>query len=98
MLELFELKFPLSTVLLFPVACYPALAYGLNSPFEFQRFAIYGSILAVSFGINGLKILKLDTFRTGVLFLGALFLYDIFWVFGTSVVGQMMSMNRVNRG
>lgn len=44
------------------------------------------NILGLSFAYNALCLLKLDSFQTGTILLGGLFIYDIWWVFGTEVV------------
>ena len=43
-------------------------------------------ILAVSFAHNAISMIKLDSFRTGTILLTGLFVYDVWWVFGTEVV------------
>jgi len=40
-------------------------------------------ILGVSFCIQAIEMMSLGTFKNGVILLAGLFLYDIFWVFGT---------------
>lgn len=37
-------------------------------------------------------MMKLDSFKTGCILLSGLFLYDIWWVFGTKVVRQPIRM------
>ncbi|KAH9961237.1 signal peptide peptidase-domain-containing protein [Russula dissimulans] len=44
------------------------------------------NILALSFGHEGMSTLKVDSFKTGSILLSGLFLYDIWWVFGTKVM------------
>ena len=51
-----------------------------------KRSALLTDILALSFSHSSLSILKLDKFKTGIILLSGLFLYDIWWVFGTEVV------------
>ena len=36
--------------------------------------------------MNAIELISLDTVSVGCLLLGGLFLYDIFWVFGTDVM------------
>ncbi len=38
-----------------------------------------------------MSLLKIDSFRTGCILLSGLFLYDVWWVFGTTVVRQYLS-------
>ncbi|KAH8119344.1 signal peptide peptidase-domain-containing protein [Phellopilus nigrolimitatus] len=51
-----------------------------------KKSALLTDILALSFSHNALSIMKLDTFKTGIILLSGLFLYDIWWVFGTEVM------------
>ncbi|KAI5123997.1 hypothetical protein M0805_006407 [Coniferiporia weirii] len=51
-----------------------------------KKSALLTDILALSFSHNALSIMKLDTFKTGLILLSGLFLYDIWWVFGTEVM------------
>jgi minor histocompatibility antigen H13 len=44
------------------------------------------NMLSFSFAYSAIKAMKLDGFVTGAALLAGLFLYDIFWVFGTPVV------------
>jgi len=43
-------------------------------------------ILGLSFTHNALALLKIDSFKTGTILLSGLFVYDIWWVFGTEVM------------
>ncbi|KAF9368841.1 hypothetical protein CPB97_004212 [Podila verticillata] len=40
----------------------------------------------ICFALNAIQLLALDSFKTGMILLSGLFLYDIFWVFGTEVM------------
>jgi minor histocompatibility antigen H13 len=62
-----------------PSALY-VLYYGPNKPI------ILTNVLALSFGHGAISMLKLDSFKTGIILLSGLFFYDIWWVFGTKVV------------
>ncbi|KAG0150028.1 hypothetical protein CROQUDRAFT_653024 [Cronartium quercuum f. sp. fusiforme G11] len=42
------------------------------------------NIFALSFAFNAITLLKLDSFKTGSVLLSGLFLYDVWWVFGSS--------------
>ena len=75
------------TLLLFPLAILPSILYGtVYGGAGTTKPALLTNILALSFAHNAISLLKLDTFRTGCVMLGGLFLYDIWWVFGTEVV------------
>jgi len=51
-----------------------------------KKSVLLTNILALSFGHDALSMLKVDSFRTGSILLSGLFLYDIWWVFGTKVM------------
>lgn len=42
------------------------------------------NLFALSFSFNAITLLKLDSFKTGTVLLGGLFIYDVWWVFGSS--------------
>ncbi len=42
--------------------------------------------MALSFAVSGVAVMSLDKFLIGVLLLSGLFVYDVFWVFGTDVM------------
>uniref|UniRef100_A0A1I7UCS9 Signal peptide peptidase n=1 Tax=Caenorhabditis tropicalis TaxID=1561998 RepID=A0A1I7UCS9_9PELO len=52
----------------------------------FKRHWITNNIIGLSFSILGIERLHLASFKAGSLLLCGLFLYDIFWVFGTDVM------------
>jgi len=54
--------------------------YGPNKPI------LLTNVLALSFGHGAMSMLKLDSFKTGIILLSGLFFYDIWWVFGTKVM------------
>ncbi|KAJ3212026.1 hypothetical protein HDU82_004192 [Entophlyctis luteolus] len=47
---------------------------------------ILSNLFGVSLSISAIKLLRLDSFATGVMLLSGLFAYDVFWVFGTDVM------------
>jgi minor histocompatibility antigen H13 len=47
---------------------------------------ISSNLLGLSFAFTAIKLLHLDSFKTGMILLAGLFIYDIFWVFGTDVM------------
>ncbi|GAC93462.1 hypothetical protein PHSY_001027 [Pseudozyma hubeiensis SY62] len=47
---------------------------------------IISNLLALSLALNAIALMSLDSFRTGAIMLGGLFVYDIFWVFATPVM------------
>lgn len=51
-----------------------------------QKHWVANNLLGMAFAINGIELLTLSSIMTGALLLGLLFIYDIFWVFGTNVM------------
>jgi minor histocompatibility antigen H13 len=43
-------------------------------------------LFGLAFSLNGVEFLQLNRVSTGCILLGGLFVYDIFWVFGTNVM------------
>lgn len=52
----------------------------------FQRHWIANNLFGLAFALNGVEFLQLNRISTGCILLGGLFIYDIFWVFGTNVM------------
>lgn len=53
---------------------------------SFLQHWIANNLLGLAFAINGVELLHLNNVQTGALLLGGLFIYDVFWVFGTNVM------------
>ncbi|XP_017011553.2 minor histocompatibility antigen H13 [Drosophila takahashii] len=51
-----------------------------------KKHWIANNLFGLAFAINGVEMLHLNNFVTGVILLSGLFFYDIFWVFGTNVM------------
>jgi len=47
---------------------------------------IANNILGLAFSIQGIALLSLGSYKIGCILLSGLFIYDIFWVFGTDVM------------
>lgn len=47
---------------------------------------IANNLFGVAFAVNGVELLHLNNVVTGLILLSGLFVYDIFWVFGTNVM------------
>ncbi|KAJ3040822.1 hypothetical protein HDV00_010437 [Rhizophlyctis rosea] len=47
---------------------------------------IISNVYGEAFAASAVQLLNLDSFKTGMALLAGLFLYDIFWVFGTDVM------------
>jgi len=74
------------TVYLFPLAVLPSFLYAVS---DSPKSALLTDILAVSFAFNAIALVQVDSFLTGSVVLGGLFVYDIWWVFGTEVVSTL---------
>jgi len=44
------------------------------------------NLLGLSFSVQGVSLISLGSYQVGCILLGGLFIYDIFWVFGTDVM------------
>ncbi len=44
------------------------------------------NLFGLAFSLNAVEMISLDSVKVGFLLLGGLFVYDIFWVFGTDVM------------
>ncbi|XP_041484914.1 minor histocompatibility antigen H13-like [Lytechinus variegatus] len=51
-----------------------------------KKHWIANNIFGLAFALNGVEFLQLNTIMTGIILLGGLFVYDIFWVFATNVM------------
>ncbi|KAI0812793.1 signal peptide peptidase-domain-containing protein [Irpex lacteus] len=70
---------------LIPLGALPSILYNFGGS-QTRRSALLTDILALSFSFNALSFLTVDSFKTGSILLSGLFLYDIWWVFGTEVM------------
>ncbi|ORX57685.1 hypothetical protein BCR36DRAFT_344161 [Piromyces finnis] len=62
------------------------LAIAVTVTYSLTKNWIVSNLLGLAFSITTIPLLKLDSFKTGILLLSALFFYDIFWVFFTPVM------------
>ncbi|CAG5120009.1 unnamed protein product [Candidula unifasciata] len=51
-----------------------------------KKHWLANNLFGIAFAINGVELLSLNKVSTGCILLGGLFIYDIFWVFGTNVM------------
>ncbi|KAI8419737.1 hypothetical protein MSG28_008419 [Choristoneura fumiferana] len=58
----------------------------LTGYFFFLGHWIANNLFGIAFAINGVELLHLNNVVTGCILLCGLFLYDVFWVFGTNVM------------
>lgn len=52
----------------------------------FKKHWIANNLFGLAFAVNGVELLHLNNIITGCILLAGLFVYDIFWVFGTNVM------------
>jgi minor histocompatibility antigen H13 len=63
-----------------------AMCSGVGIWYILKKHWIANNLLGLAFAVNGVELLHLSNVVTGVILLGGLFFYDIFWVFGTDVM------------
>ncbi|XP_065062006.1 minor histocompatibility antigen H13-like isoform X2 [Rhopilema esculentum] len=51
-----------------------------------KKHWIANNVFGLAFSLSGVELLHLNSFPIGCILLGGLFVYDIFWVFGTDVM------------
>jgi len=71
--------------------CYIEIFYGLFSCGVGAWYIIFkhwiaNNVLGLAFSMNAIQLLQLQSFQTGAMLLSGLFIYDVFWVFGTEVM------------
>lgn len=86
-LELFSISLRTPSLILLPVSLIPSALY-VSSETN-RKSIILTNILALALAHNALSILRLDSFQTGCVLLSGLFLYDVYWVFGTNVMVEV---------
>lgn len=62
------------------------LALVIDIAYLFTRHWTLSNVLALSLAVNAIALMRIDSFETGSIMLGGLFVYDCFWVFGTDVM------------
>ncbi|ORX79215.1 hypothetical protein BCR32DRAFT_205988 [Anaeromyces robustus] len=78
--EILKLSFAKIHIALFLLSIAVTIGYFLTKNW------ILSNLVGLAFCITTIPLLKLDSFKTGILLLSALFFYDIFWVFFTPVM------------
>ncbi|KAF9097988.1 hypothetical protein BGX29_007159 [Mortierella sp. GBA35] len=78
--ELYSTKFTILHLILMVVSVI------LSGYYVATKNWIASNIFGICFALNAIQLLSLDSFKTGMILLSGLFLYDIFWVFGTEVM------------
>lgn len=61
-----------------------ALSAILSAVQWYTKQWMLSNMFALSFAFNAITLLKLDSFKTGTVLLAGLFIYDVWWVFGSS--------------
>lgn len=51
-----------------------------------QKHWVANNLFGLAFAVNAVELLHLNNVVTGLILLSGLFIYDIFWVFGTDVM------------
>ena len=62
------------------------ISLGICGAYALTKHWILNNILGFAFSVQGIAMLSLGSFQNGFILLSGLFLYDIFWVFGTDVM------------
>lgn len=63
-----------------------AISCALGAWYLVKKHWVANNLFAMAFAHNGIEILQLNSVATGCILLGGLFIYDVFWVFGTDVM------------
>jgi len=62
------------------------ISMGVGAWYTLSNHWASSNIFGIAFSIQGIELLSLGTFRNGCILLAGLFVYDVFWVFGTEVM------------
>ncbi|KAI0066116.1 hypothetical protein BV25DRAFT_1498598 [Artomyces pyxidatus] len=82
--EILSVSWRTPSFFLVPLGMIPSTLYTFTSgP---KKSALLTNILALSFAQDAMSVMKIDSFKTGCILLSGLFVYDIYWVFGTKVM------------
>lgn len=73
-------RFSTHDIIVFLLCCVIGVWYFI------EKHWLANNMLGMAFAINGIELLALSSTMTGTILLGLLFVYDIFWVFGTNVM------------
>lgn len=57
---------------------------------------IANNLFGLAFALNGVELLHLNNVSTGCILLGGLFVYDVFWVSGFSIVSLLVRPTSAN--
>jgi minor histocompatibility antigen H13 len=62
------------------------VSLALTAYYVYTKNWVASNIFGEAFSVSAISLIQLDTFVTGMVLLAGLFVYDIFWVFGTDVM------------
>jgi len=62
------------------------IAAGLSIWYCWRKDWIINNIIGLAFSFQAISLFSMGSYQIGCILLGGLFLYDIFWVFGTDVM------------
>jgi minor histocompatibility antigen H13 len=54
--------------------------------YVWSKHWVASNLFGLAFATSAISMIQLDTFATGMILLAGLFIYDVFWVFGTDVM------------
>ncbi|KAJ1516303.1 Minor histocompatibility antigen H13 [Coelomomyces lativittatus] len=77
---LFKLSFTILTLWTTFLGLLITLAYFFTKHWSLNNF------FGIAFSVSAIRLMDVDSFKTGMILLSGLFFYDIFWVFGTDVM------------
>eukprot|EP00300_Choanocystis_sp_HF-7_P007888 c15565_g1_i1.p1 GENE.c15565_g1_i1~~c15565_g1_i1.p1 ORF type:complete len:367 (+),score=85.09 c15565_g1_i1:608-1708(+) len=63
-----------------------AIGGAICTVYLLTKYWVMNNILGVVFAIQGIEVLSLGNIKIGIVLLLGLFVYDVFWVFGTDVM------------
>ncbi|KAJ2779076.1 hypothetical protein GGI15_003989 [Coemansia interrupta] len=58
----------------------------LTAGYLYSKNWVVSNMFGLAFSFSAINLIRLDSFKTGMIMLAGLFVYDIFWVFGTEVM------------
>lgn len=56
------------------------------SSYAIERHWLSNNVLGIAFSLNGIELISISSYKIGCILLLGLFVYDVFWVFGTNVM------------
>merc|ERR1719199_1192725 len=75
-------------IITFSTSAFPSLltASGVTAGYFYTRHPVLNNLFGAAFSLQGIAQMSLGSYMTGVILLCGLFVYDVFWVFGTDVM------------